>query len=96
VVVKPVVEVPQAPIASKSASGENLSVYPNPVSDLLNISFNGDIQSIRLMSLDGREIAVSKESLRNKQLDIQHLATGMYFLWVQSGNEWFPVKFSKM
>ncbi len=75
---------------------QEIMVYPNPASDILNISFNGDIQSMRLMSVDGIEIGVSKEALIEKQIDIHRLGTGMYFLWIQSNNEWYPAKFMRM
>ncbi len=35
---------------------QDLMVYPNPVNEMLNISFNADIQSIRLISLEGKQI----------------------------------------
>jgi len=96
-VVKPVVQAPPIPVVNNtSVAADELMVYPNPVTDVLNISFQSEIQAARLMSLDGREIAVSREEVSDKQLNLQHLAPGMYFLWVQSGDEWYPVKFSKM
>lgn len=97
VVVKPVVQAPPIPVVNNTpVAAEELMVYPNPVTDVLNISFQAEIQAVRMVSLDGREIAVSKEEVKDKQLNLQHLAPGMYFLWVQSGDEWYPVKFSKM
>ena len=75
---------------------QDLMVYPNPVSDILNISFNGDIQSIRLVSLDGRQIKIGEQAAADKQINTQALSPGMYFLWIQSGSEWHQVKFTKM
>jgi hypothetical protein len=91
-------EIQNLPDASPELVKTNpqLEVYPNPVSDVLNISSKGDIQSVRLTNLDGIQITVSKQALADKQLDIQHLSPGMYFLWVQTGEEWYPVKFTKM
>lgn len=74
----------------------DLMVYPNPASDVLNISFNSDIESIRLMSLEGQQIKISDKAAAEKQINIQQLAPGMYFLWIQSGGEWQQVKFTKM
>jgi hypothetical protein len=97
VVVKPVLEIAQSPVVNnKLVAADDLMVYPNPVTDVLNISFHAEIRAVRLMSLDGREIAVSKEEVTDRQLNLRHLSPGMYFLWVQSGDEWYPVKFSKM
>jgi Metallo-peptidase family M12/GEVED domain/Secretion system C-terminal sorting domain len=80
----------------KTDTGEELFVYPNPVNDVLNISFNGNIENIRMMSLDGKEIKVAETAVAQKQIDIYALAPGIYFLWVQSAGEWYPTRFSKM
>ncbi len=77
-------------------AGQPLMVYPNPVSEVLNISFNGDIQSVRVMSLDGKQIEVGDQAASDKQIYTQALSPGMYFLWIQSGGEWYQVKFTKM
>jgi hypothetical protein len=76
--------------------GDQLYVYPNPVNDVLNISSRGDLQNIRLMSMDGLEIKVPATAISRKQIDIHDLAPGIYFIWIQSGEEWYPLKFSKM
>jgi len=75
---------------------QDLMVYPNPVSEVLNISFNADIQSIRLMSLDGKQIKIGEQAAADKQINTQALSPGMYFLWIQSGSEWHHIKFTKM
>ena len=81
---------------SATDAGEELTVYPNPVRDILNISFNAPIQQLRLVTLDGVEIKVATTSATNKEVDIHTLSPGIYFLWVQSNGEWYPTRFSKM
>jgi len=78
------------------ANLESPVVYPNPANDELNISFQGDIQSIKLMSLSGVAYKVNLPSSMDKRLNVQELAPGMYFLWIQSGDEWYPIKFTKL
>jgi hypothetical protein len=79
-----------------SETGEMLMVYPNPVKDILNISITGEIQSIRLMSLDGKNIKVDDEVKVEKRMNTYRLAPGLYFLWIESGGEWYPIRFNKM
>jgi len=74
----------------------DLSVFPNPVNDILNISFKKDIDAVRIVSIQGQDIRVPVIARDNRQIDINQLAPGIYFLYVQSGNEWYPVRFSKM
>jgi hypothetical protein len=71
-------------------------VYPNPAREMLNISFNGEIQSVKVVLLTGKEIRTSETDLSNNMIDISQLAPGIYFLYVQSAGEWYPTKFSKM
>jgi len=95
--IKTILELPDAPVAdSQIDSFAAPRVYPNPVSDVLNISFDGDIQSIRMMSIDGQQIKMSEQVVKDKQIDIHHLTTGMYFLWIESADQWYPVKFNKL
>ncbi|HZV70127.1 MAG TPA: GEVED domain-containing protein [Saprospiraceae bacterium] len=77
-------------------TNKSLSVYPNPVQDVLNITFNGEIQAIRVVSLEGKEVRIGDMSDGKRMIDISHLSPGIYFLSVQSDGEWYPTKFSKM
>jgi len=92
-----VLEIPFKPIDQNDVVKlESPVVYPNPANDELNISFQGDIQSIKLMSLSGVAYKVNLQSAEDKRMNVQELAPGMYFLWIQSGDEWYPLKFTKL
>ncbi len=94
---KEVAELPGRPVApGVRLTDDQLVVYPNPAHEILNISIPGSIEAARLLSLDGVETSVSKEALGEKQINIESLAPGMYFLWIQTMGEWYPVKFTKM
>jgi hypothetical protein len=84
-----------APQLSLPDAGQELHVYPNPVHDVLNIQYGREISSIRMVSMQGRDIDVSEEAIRSKQINIQSLAPGIYILYIQSEGEWYPVRFSK-
>ncbi|MEP6795153.1 MAG: GEVED domain-containing protein [Saprospiraceae bacterium] len=73
-----------------------LTVYPNPAKDILNISFDGTIQSVRIFSIDGKEVRINEMNETGNNPDISHLTPGIYFLSVQSEGEWYPTKFSKI
>ena len=95
--IKTILESPDASVDTISSNEiAEPTVYPNPVNDVLHIAFEGDIQSIRLMSIDGIQMKVSEEAVKDKQMDIHHLTAGMYFLWIQSADQWYPVKFNKL
>ncbi len=60
---------------------EAITIYPNPVNDVLNINLNEDIQSIKIISLDGRILIT--ESYKNS-IDVSTLADGIYFVEVST------------
>ena len=55
----------------------NISIYPNPVSNVLNVEGNG-IQQVEVMDLNGRTIMTSAAT----SLNIENLASGMYLVRV--------------
>ncbi|MDQ3017295.1 MAG: GEVED domain-containing protein [Bacteroidota bacterium] len=75
---------------------KELMVYPNPVQDFLNLSLDGDVSSVRVVGIDGRELKVTAANHNNKLIDISFLNPGIYFTWVESGGKWYPSKFTKM
>ncbi len=76
----------------KTLSGpEPLSVYPNPVSDEVNLrtgSFRpGEELNIRVSDMTGREVLRQKVPASGLvTLDLHHLQTGGYFITVRSAN----------
>jgi hypothetical protein len=72
------------------------SVFPNPANDVLNIAFKGDINDLHIYSLQGQEMNVRTITNDHKQVDINTLNPGIYVLNIQSGGEWYPIRFSKM
>src|SRR4030095_6968862 len=71
-------------------------VYPNPVRDLLTISLHTGIQSIRVVSLEGREVLKREIKTHGHVLDVSSFMPGIYFLYVQSEDKWLQTKFCKM
>ncbi len=95
--IKQAVDLPE-PEQNQLASGvnEEITVYPNPANDILNIAYGGNIKAIRLMSMHGVETSISHEAIAQKQLDIHQLMPGMYFLWIQTEDDWQSVRFNKL
>ena len=83
-------------IDTESQVEKEILVYPNPAKDILHISWIGDIQSIRLMSLNGQVLKVDDGPVEDKQINIESLAPGVYFLRIESGGRWYPARFIKL
>ncbi len=83
-----------------SASG-NFSVYPNPVSNILNIAFSATYNSaqstLEIMDITGRAIINSPLSIvnSNASVDVSTLSAGMYFIKISNTASSEVVKFIK-
>lgn len=62
----------------KVISGENISVFPNPASEFVNIAnYNGN-EACELYSIDGKFICAKE--IKGKRINISDLASGEYIL----------------
>jgi hypothetical protein len=75
---------------------ETFKVYPNPTSDILNISTSkGKIESVKLNDATGKIIQIQSFNASNGTLNIQHLPKGVYMLTVQLDGKEFTKKIIK-
>lgn len=79
-------------------SFQNLSVYPNPTNDILNLEIEEDlipiaIGTIKLFDLTGKMIQTFNPE--NKQLDVSVLTKGVYFLEVANAEKRSVIKILK-
>jgi len=65
----------------------NVKVYPNPVNDILNISFEHGISSVSLYNLMGQEVFSKSINANETSIDVSNLAAGTYLVKVQVDNE---------
>mgnify|MGYP003632351175 CR=1 FL=1 len=66
---------------------ENISIYPVPTSDILNITFKESITGNATISdATGKVIILKKIKGEDNQLDISSLSSGLYVVKIQSGN----------
>lgn len=68
----------------------NISIYPNPVSNILNIKTEGNIEA-EIYDMNGRKVLSSL----SKNIDVQKLQTGIYSIKVTSDNTSTSLKFIK-
>lgn len=72
-----------AALSSNTFSNFNgIKLYPNPTSDLINITVEENIKSIKLFSLDCKQIFETQ----NKTLQLYNLNAGMYLLAIELEN----------
>lgn len=72
-----------------------LSIYPNPVSDILNIDYSEEINSIKIINTLGQTVLVKSILAKNPQIDISSLNSGIYFAEIKSFGQTKISKFVK-
>ncbi len=62
---------------------DGVNVFPNPVTDKINISSRFDISSVQLFDIAGKEIYSADNA---NSIDANNFAKGIYFLKISGGN----------
>ena len=60
------------------------AAYPNPVTDVLNVSYNNEISSIDMFNLLGQHIQTIRPNATDAKIDMSGLPQGTYLLQVSS------------
>ncbi len=72
------------------------TVYPNPVSDKINVSLSNDESAVAVLyNLVGQEVKRTEISAQVSTIDVADLAAGIYMLKVNQGNKSQTVKITK-
>jgi hypothetical protein len=69
-------------------SNANISMYPNPVSDQLNIEFNSyqhEVIDMEIVDITGRIVQRSELVEKHNTIQIGHLEQGIYFVNLRNG-----------
>ena len=71
-----------------------IELYPNPVNSILQISTTELVQSIKIVSIDGKAILSVFEPKQNK-IDISNLPNGIYLIEIKTNQTTHTLKFIK-
>lgn len=77
----------------QNTAGNKLSIYPNPVNDILNIDLEGNIQSISVYSFQGKLIETCHDI---KTIDFSKFQNGTYIIKILSENNIYYKKIIKI
>ena len=64
-----------------------LKAYPNPVNDILTVSFDREIASVSVYNLVGQHVISKTINANEGKVDFSKLETGTYFVKVAVGND---------
>ena len=74
----------------------NLSVYPNPARDLLNINTEMPIESVQIVSVSGQLMRTIQGNSNYEEINISDLQAGMYYILIRSKGDLITEKFIKL
>ena len=84
--------IASAPNSIENVASNNISIYPNPTSGILQIEDNEhDIQQVSIFDLSGIEVLNTK----NSTIDISHFPAGMYIVRIATSKEILTKKIVK-
>ena len=73
----------------------NFKYYPNPVNNILTVSYSEAITGLKLYNMVGQQLITKSVNANETQIDMSHLPAGSYLLEVSSGNKSKMVKLLK-
>ena len=84
-----------ASLSTSKISISDVSIYPNPAKDFVNISANEKIDLIRIYDLTGRIVLQSTPNRENLNLNVTDLSKGVYLVKLNAGDKESTIKLIK-
>ena len=84
-----------ASLSSGSFDNNNFMAYPNPVKDVLNLSYTSEISTVRVMNMLGQEVISRNLNATTAQVDMSQLSAGTYIVNVTIGDTVKTIKVVK-
>jgi hypothetical protein len=73
----------------------NFTFYPNPVKNVLNLSYNKEISNVEVYNLLGQKVSANIINANDAQIDMSNLSNGAYMVRVTSDNQVKTIKVIK-
>ena len=85
-----------ATLSTSKISISDVSIYPNPAKDILNISAGEKIDSATIFDLTGRIVKISNPYKEVFNFNISDLSNGVYLVKLNAGDKESSIKFIKL
>ena len=82
-------------LGTSSFDSSAFDTYPNPVNDILNISFNKNINAVQVYNIVGQEVLAKTSTSTISQIDMSSLTNGIYLVKVFADNQIKTIKVVK-
>lgn len=75
------------PVANNTETSSNVIVYPNPASNVINVTGADNESEITLINMNGQIVSQQKSANAVTQINVASVANGNYVMLVKNGNE---------
>ena len=82
-------------LANQDFDMTQFTYYPNPVIDLLNITYSQDMTSVKVFNMVGQQLMSKQVNSNTVQVDMSNYANGAYFIQVTTENAMKTVRVIK-
>ena len=82
-------------LSSPSFDNDSFFAHPNPVKDVLNLSYTSEISTVRVMNMLGQEVISRNLNTTNAQIDMSQLSAGTYIVNATIGDTVKTIKVVK-
>ena len=82
-------------LSNTTFNNGNFKSFPNPVKDILNLSYDKNISSAAVYNLVGQEVLTKAINSNQSQIDMTNLSAGTYFVRVTADNQVKTIKVIK-
>lgn len=65
---------------------KDITIYPNPANDIININSENQIQSIEILNISGQVVNYENISSNKAEININNLSSGVYFVKIYTEN----------
>jgi hypothetical protein len=84
-----------ASLGTNSFDNSNFTFYPNPVKDVLNLSYSKNIDTVQIMNILGQEVSAKSINATQAAIDMSNLPSGTYLVRLTSENQVKTIKVVK-
>jgi Secretion system C-terminal sorting domain len=82
-----VISAYDASLGNGSFDSIGFSSFPNPVKDILNLSYSKEITNVAVFNLLGQEVFIKSINANQSQIDMSNLSKGTYLVKVTADNQ---------
>lgn len=83
------------PLATNGFDSASFKAFPNPVKNILNITYSKDISKVTVFNMLGQEVMAKAISSKQSKIDMSNLSRGTYMVKVIAGNSTKTIKVFK-